>query len=1185
MRKYVLTTITFLCLVVGAAAQDFFNLTANEVKIDSMLPCFTHQRPLGANYADSVYEVSIEYPEFVDMSPTDIARYQRLTDSELPEMPVVRQTVSTSRKQGVLDISFVPLVKRDGRYQKLVSFMLKVRSAAASHARGMRRAASASERYAAHSVLASGRWVKISIPETGVYQLTDNFIRRAGFSNPSKVKLYGYGGALQPEALTGDYLTQTDDLKELPTYEVNGRRLFFGVGPVNWNKATDKLRTRNNYSTVGYYFLTQGDDEPAKIDEQTFKESFEQNPYFYHSMVEPEEYAWYHGGRNLYGRTPLLMNTQVDYELEAAGSEGTLSVAMTYDGYCAADVLLNGEVVGSLEVSAETVASGVSYFGEKTTYSSVATYTWNFPCSTLKTGMNTVSLKKTSGMLTKMRLDHVTLTLNDPKSVADLNTGTFAEPKILGVLTSQDRHADTAVDMIIIIPASCKLLAQAERLKTLHEQKDGLSVRIVPADELFNEFSSGTPDANAYRRYLKMFYDRASTEAEIPKYLLLLGDGAWDNRMLCTEWAGKDADDFLLCYESENSFSNVYCYVSDDYFCLLDDNERIEDFMGKPDVAVGRISARTEEEAKIAVDKIESYRNNEHAGTWQNLICFMGDDGDNNQHMAAADELATMTNRLDPAFNIKKIYWDAYTRTTTATGNSFPDVRRLLKQQMQEGALVMNYSGHGSAYSMSHEMVLLLADFAEPTSLRLPLWVTASCDIMPFDTHIDNFGEKAMFNTKGGAIAFFGTTRTVFMERNLYINRAFMKHLLTVEDGKRISMAEAVRRAKCELVESSTGGDRSANKLNYSFLGDPALALAAPTIKASVSTINGVDVSTKSLIQLKSGEKVTVTGTVDGQSSFNGVASIVVRDVQETIVCKMNNSDVAMTYTDRPNTIYNGSDSVRNGQFSITFVVPRDISYSTASGQMLVYAINNEKTVSAHGVEEGFMMNGTANTGNTEVGPSIYCYLNDRSFVNGGTVNSTPYFFAELTDADGINGSGNGIGHDMELIIDGDMSKTYILNSYFHYDFGDYTSGTVGYSIPELAEGKHKLLMRAWDVLNNSSTAELEFVVDPTLEPQLLNIVCVRNPARSNTRFLITHDRMGSDMNVTLEIFDASGRVIWRKSERGVSTDSTYVVDWDLTVDGGSRLHTGLYLYRVLISSNGSTEASAAQKLIVVGNN
>ena len=239
MRKYVLTTITFLCLVVGAAAQDFFNLTANEVKIDSMLPCFTHQRPLGANYADSVYEVSIEYPEFVDMSPTDIARYQRLTDSELPEMPVVRQTVSTSRKQGVLDISFVPLVKRDGRYQKLVSFMLKVRSAAASHARGMRRAASASERYAAHSVLASGRWVKISIPETGVYQLTDNFIRRAGFSNPSKVKLYGYGGALQPEALTGDYLTQTDDLKELPTYEVNGRRLFFGTRqPTNCARAT-----------------------------------------------------------------------------------------------------------------------------------------------------------------------------------------------------------------------------------------------------------------------------------------------------------------------------------------------------------------------------------------------------------------------------------------------------------------------------------------------------------------------------------------------------------------------------------------------------------------------------------------------------------------------------------------------------------------------------------------------------------------------------------------------------------------------------------------------------------------------------------------------------------------------------------------------------------------------------------
>ena len=1168
-----------LCLSASAWAQAFFNLTAQEVKIDSVLPYFTHQIPLGTNYADSVYEVCIEYPEFIDMSPTDVARYKLLTSEPLPEMPVVRQVLTVSRKQGALDVSFVPLVMRGGRYQKLVSFMLKVKAQAPKGARAARRAVSAADRYAAHSVLASGRWVKIGVPSTGVYYLSDSFLQQAGFSNPSKVKVYGYGGALQPEALTGDYLAATDDLKEVPTCVAGGRRLFYAVGPVNWSAKTDNLRTRNFCSSMGYYFLTESDAAPQTLDEQAFRDSFYPAPNDYHSIAEPEGYAWYHSGRNLYEKNPLN-KTPRSYTLDASASTGTLSVTMSYDGYCEATVAVNGNTVGSIVVSATTVSAGVSYFGSNTTYSSVAAYTWNFPLTELNVGPNTVTLVQNSALTTHMRLDHITLTMDQPKG---LDLAAAPEPTLIGEIANQDRHADAAVNMIIIVPTSQKFRAQAERLKALHEQKDGLSVRIVTADELYNEFSSGTPDPNAYRRYLKMFYDRATDEAGIPKYLLLFGDGAWDNRMLISEWSGKSPDDFLLCYESENSFSTVRSYVCDDYYCLLDDGELISDNMGKPDVAVGRISARTEAEATVAVDKIEGYRNYDYAGMWQNLLCFMGDDGDNNQHMAAADEIAEMVKRSNPAFNIKKVYWDAYPLTTTATGNSYPDVRRLLRQQMRDGALVMNYCGHGSAYCLSHEQVLLLADFGEATSMRLPLWITASCDIMPFDTHIDNIGEKSLFNAKGGSIAFFGTTRTVFMERNLAIDRAFVKHLFTQgTDGKLISMAEAARRAKCELVEG--GGDRTENKLNYAFLGDPALSLAAPTATARIDAINGIPVSADTVVQMQAGAKVTVTGHIEGHDNFKGVATVMVRDVEEAVVCKMNNADMPMTYLDRPNTIYSGSDSVRNGQFRIVFAVPRDISYSESTGQMLIYAINNEKTVSAHGVEEGFVMNGTADTGNDETGPSIYCYLNDRSFENGGVVNGTPYFFAELYDKDGLNAAGNSIGHDLELIIDGDMSRTYVLNSYFQYDFGDYCRGTVGFSIPELEEGQHRLLLRAWDVLNNSSTAQLDFVVDPQLEPVLVGIVCVHNPAKNGTRFMITHDRIGSEMDVVLEVFDTSGRILWRKSEKGIPTDNTYIVDWDLNVSSGSRLHSGLYLYRILVSSNGSTQASAAQKLIVVGN-
>ena len=1188
MKRYIILTIVSLCLWTGVKAQTFFNLTADEVKIDSLLPCFTYQRELGACYADSVYEVSIDYPEFYDMTAADVARYHAISQEELPELPVVNSHVSVSRKQGVLEVSFLPLVKRDGRYQKLVSFMLRIeareKSGSTQSARlaaNSRRTAPA-DRYASHSVLASGRWVKIAVAETGVYQLTPALIQKAGFSDLNRVKVYGYGGALQPESLTGDYLIATDDLKEVPTFVSGNSKLFHAVGPVNWESATDALRQRNNYSSYGYYFLTEGDN-PATVDEQTFRNSFYPHPNDYHVMVEPEEYAWYHGGRNLFAKTPLTLNSPVSYTLENSGTgSGTLSVAITYDGYCNATVALNGNTLGTMEVSETTVKKGVSYFGPKTTYSTVAEYTWDFPVEIANGAQNTVTLTQTSGSDAHIRLDRITLTTTQPRGL-DLSA-TKGEPTIVGQITPQDHHADTAVDMVIIIPASQKWLSQAQRLKTLHEEKDSMTVRIVPADELYNEFSSGTPDANAYRRYLKMFYDRAQSEDEIPRFLLLMGDCAWDNRMLISEFSKASPDDYLLCYESENSFSNVYCYVSDDYFCLLDDEEIIENYMGKPDVAVGRISASSVAEAQTAVDKIIGYRNNEYAGDWQNTMCFLGDDGDSNQHMEAAEAMVKTVTSYTNAYNIKKVYWDAYTRVTSSTGNTYPEVRRILKQQMRDGALLVNYSGHGSATTISHEQVLFHTDFSEAGTNHLPLWITASCDIMPFDTHLDNIGEKALFNASGGAIAFFGTMRTVFMDRNTTINRALMKRILATDaKGKRIAIGEAVRLAKNELVE--TGADRSVNKMNYGLLGDPALTLAAPTLNVIIDSINGkpVDEGTQ---QMSAGARVTVSGHVEGRPSFNGVGTFTIRDIEETIVCKKNNSDEAMTYLDRPNTIYSGKDSIRNGRFNLALAIPKDISYSSNStGQILVYAIDNTKTMVAHGEQNNFTLSGTAEDQNDGKGPSIYCYLNKRSFSNGDVVNATPYFYAELTDKDGINAAGSGIGHDMELIVDGDMSKTYVLNSYYQYNFGDYCSGTVGYSLPTLEAGEHKLLFRAWDVLNNSSVAELSFVVDPTLEPEMLNIVCTRNPANTNTRFLITHDRTGSQMDVTLEIYDPSGRILWSKTESGVPTDQTYAIDWDLTGSSGSRLRTGIYLYRVLISSNGSSSASASQKLIIIGNN
>ena len=1171
-----------LCGWTVAGAQEFIDLTARQVSIDSLLPVFTWQKQLGPRYADSTYTVSIEYPEFIEMSKEEIRRYRQISGEPLPALPVVTQHIGVSRKQGVLDVSLVPLVYRDGRYQKLVSFKLNVEATAVSRART--RAADGA-RYVDHSVLREGSWAKIRIPESGFYQLTDALVRKAGFSDPAKVKIYGYGGALQPESLTGDYLTATDDLKEVATATIDGKRVFYATGPVTWETAGALQRQRNPYADYGCYFLTESDDEPLTVSAGELTAAHYPATENYHWLYEVDNFSWYHGGRNLFQKTPYTIGTPQAYSFEAPCSSGTLTLALSYGGDFAAQVSVNDSVVGNISVH-------VTF----DSYTEAAEQTWTYRLDGTLGSKNTVQVTQTSGAA--VRLDYCGMTFDEPFPLPDLAATTLGVPELVYRITNQDHHADEPVDMVIIIPTSQKWLSQAERIKTLHEQRDGLTVRIVPADELFNEFSSGTPDANAYRRYLKMFYDRAATDAEVPRYLLLFGDGAWDNRMLTSDWSSYDPDDFLLCFESDNSFSHVYCYVSDDYFCLLDDGETIEEgsgsaktYLGRPDVAVGRLSARTLEEATVLTDKIVSYANNEYAGAWQNTVCIMGDDGNNNSHMSTADRVATLVENTYPGYTVQKIYWDAYARTTSSTGNSYPDVTRLIKERMNDGALIMNYSGHGAAYALSHELVLQTPDFAEATSLRLPLWLTASCDIMPFDGQEDNIGETAMNNKRGGAIAFFGTTRTVYANYNEAMNLAFTKYVLSTDsNGERMKIGEAVRRAKCDLV--SQGRDTSPNKLQYTLLGDPALALAMPTLGMTVDSIGGRSVAQGDTIRLSAGTVVQVKGhVVSGQSvasNFSGVMTATIRDAEETIVCRLNDdsSEGASTpfvYQDRTRTLYHGSDSVLGGRFSFTFAVPKDISYTEGSGLMTLYALSADKTMEAHGQNDHFILNGGGEAVNDSIGPSIYCYLNSPSFSNGGRVNATPYFVAELYDDSGINASGSSIGHDLELIIDGEMSLTYNLNNYFSYDFGDYRSGVVKYSIPELPEGKHKLLFRAWDVMNNSSTSELSFEVVKG-EAGTISVDCTRNPASGLTTFIITHDRAGSLIDVQLDIFDTAGRQLWRHTESGVASGNTYTMDWDLSISGGRPLMTGVYIYRISVSSDGGGQATQAKKLIVLGN-
>lgn len=1170
---YSFTTVLMLLMTMTASgAERFFNLTADQVRVDSVIPYVGFNMPLPEGYQDSIYTAEILYPEFIDMAASDIRNFERISAAQLPELPLLSQTVVMAGKKPSLFFSLSPLVMRDGQYKFLVSYMLKVTSVKRASAKA-KKAGVPTERYASSSVLASGSWAKIRVPSTGVFELTDAVIKTAGFTDLSKVKIYGYGGNMIPETLSGEYLAEYDDLEEIPTSIVNGKRLFWANGPVSWASNTTSLRTRNPYSQYGYYFITQNSATPKTITEQEFLNAYYPNAKDYHSLYEVDEYAWMEGGRNLVeGKETSVGSTrEVSIANPSSDTEGTLVVVVTTDEASSFSISLNGKALGNgTTKKPEHIIAGWS--------------TMTYKVDNLQ-AVNNVSVKLNSG--NKMRLDYVALTTASPAAAPDLKAGTFPAPEYVHNITNQNHHADSNVDMVIIIPTSQLFLSQAQRLATFHEQHDGMSVRIVPADELYNEFSSGTPDVSAYRRYMKMMYDRGGN---LPKYLLLFGDCYWDNRLLTQACRTASADNLLLCYQSENSYSEVDSYVSDDFIACLDDNELLateERALGIPDIAVGRFPVNTYQQAKVMVDKTINYANNSNAGTWQNTIMFMADDGNDNMHMRDIDVVAEDVLKDRPGYNVRKVYWDAYKGIVSASGISYPEVTNVIKAQQQAGALIMDYGGHGGPASISAEQVLKLTDFAGFTNTNLPLWITASCEIMPFDGTKSNIGETAVLNPNGGAVAFYGTTTTVYANYNKHINQQYIKYVLADdEDGKPMTIGGASRRAKEHLVTESI--DLSLNKLQYSLLGDPALALVRPQLRCVVDEIDGKPVSSTDKPKVKANGVMKISGRVLRNGALaddmNGLAYLTVKDRRELMTCLNNAGDVRpFQYYDRPSTLYNGSDSVRNGRFEMTFVMPRDISYSDESGLITLFARNSAKTISANGETSDFIIGGSENLENDSIGPNIHAYLNNPSFSLGDAVNRTPFFVAEIADKDGINASGAGIGHDMQLIIDGKSSQTYSLNNNFQFDFGSYTKGTTFFSIPPLTPGAHSLKFRAWDVLNNPSTVELTFNVVKGKEPVVYDVNVTENPARTTTTFIVTHDHPSALVSCTIDILDMSGRQIHKISKTS-SSGNAMTIDWDLTTEAGNSLQTGVYLYRVRLSSDGSNEVSKAKKLIIIKN-
>ncbi len=1171
------------------------------------LPYYQYTLPAGE--ADGCL-VEVKNPALVPVAADELAL---LAGTDLPQTPTASVTLSGARGQWSHRVSVFPFVEQEGRAMKLQSFDLEL-----TRTKQAGKATASIHAFASQSVLSQGRFVKVRVTESGLYKLTYADLRAKGI-DPANVRLFGYGGGVLSEDFSRPW---HDDLPEVAVYDTGNAILFYAQGVNKWtyDEAARKFTHEiNPYSTYGYYFVTS--DNVGTKKRITSREAMEDasvypdvDVFTDYAVYERERATINNSGRKLYENInpggsvtasfsfPNLCTDSLVQVRASAANGGNYSLRL--NGGASQSISASGYTDRSYSASSGSLQFTLAYSGSGVGYLDYIEVNVKRDLA-MSGAYMTFHNRENLGKSNRYRLNAGTSVrvwdINDPVNVTeipltdaggrrtfvddaataksyvavDLNAvGSVPSATLLEEVPRQNLHGMASVDMLIITPSAFR--SAAEALAQAHAELDGLAVGVVTADEVYNEFSSGTPDATAYRRMAKMLYGRE----DIPlRYLLLMGKGSYDNRGLLSG----SGSNTLLTYQSVNSVaSDKESYTTDDYFGYLDDHEGNSLGSGDLlDIAIGRIPVTTGEQAQAVVDKTIQYMRNETPGAWKNQLCFLGDDEDNNTHMEQANGVADLVASGHRAYYINKIMLDAYQQEVNASGQSYPLAKNQFNNLIRRGLLYINYMGHANVNGWTGEGILKTNEIPGWTNQYLPLVSAGTCEFSRYDREFVCGAEELLLNARGGAIGCFSATRSVYPAPNYSLMRSFAEHLFANADVPGATIGDAVMQAKNAVTTDA------ANKLSYVYFGDPAVRLNYPNpYRVAVQEVNGHPVAGTDTLRALS--ETTLRGVVldeAGQkAAFNGTVQVVVLDKEETVTCFNNDNETTcdgcsdlitpFTYRDRSNTIFKGTAQVTDGDFSLTFKLPKDIKYNYGSGRMVFTAWDEAGREGGQGYFEQFTVGGSSDDAETvNQGPQVQMYLNYPGFVSGGQVNETPVFTARVYDEYGINVSSPTPGHDIMLMLDD--NRSFVLNDYYESALGTYKEGTVSYQLPELDDGHYTLMFRVWNLYNVSTMQSLDFEVVRGLNPEILTVRCYPNPATTETTIQVTHNREGEIVEMTVDVYDLSGKRVW--TQRQQATDR---ITWDLTAANG-RLAPGMYLYRVSVQTDGDITSSRANKLIV----
>ena len=746
-------------------------------------------------------------------------------------------------------------------------------------------------------------------------------------------------------------------------------------------------------------------------------------------------------------------------------------------------------------------------------------------------------------------------------------------PKFVEKISTVDLMELGNVDLVIL--STSATFDAARRLQQHRESFNNLSCSIIDPQDIYNAYSGGKLDPTAIRNYFRDLYHTHPRFG----FVLLLGDASFDYRYINEQYP---ADNIIPTFETFHSLDPLLAFPTDDYYALLDNGET-GDLIGDLDIAIGRITVSTPAEADAVINKIISYDDeDDQINTWRTRTVFVADDEDNNLHINDADVIATELAKEQPLLNQRKIYFDAYRQESTPGGNRYPGATDDLNQVVNQGALVVNYLGHGGPNGWAQERVLKIDDINSWSNFeRLPLIITATCSFTGFDDPSrKSAGEIALLRPNGGALSLFTTVRSVFASKNFQLTRSVFRNLFVRENGSYLPIGEIILRAKNDNPTDNT------NARKFFLIGDPTIQLKIPELDITTDEINGIPLSDSSdAIPVSALDPVAITGSVrnsEGQvmNDFNGEVDIVVYDKPSQVRTFANdNRSFVKNFSSQQNIIFLGRVPVQNGQFSINFTIPLDIDYSIGNGKISYFA-RSELLGEAAGISEHLQIGGSStNPQLDDTPPNVTIFLNNRRFVSGDEVPPSNKVIVDLSDDLGINFSNAAIGHEITGILDNDAKTTMILND-FVQTRADQTSGaTIVFDITELTLGSHELTVRAFDVANNVGESTITFHVTDEIERVIKDITNAPNPFNHSTIFDIEHELIGDAVDVLVQVFNERSEVVDQFRRNEISRGGIISLRWEPAF-----LDQGLYFCRFTLrsSSTGETSDSYVKKVLIL---